>query len=345
MNQFLLSFNMNTLLTNGWVPVGDIHRFEEFRSMTDEERRLYHLIDENHLPVISKVRVYEKGKNIVIAEQISTWKFMNNKFFISNKFNTVATITPTRVFTSGERAGHIVCHLLNIAYETKITKPLLRGLVMKGKSAYIDYVQKHDLEIRAHKLGLSYADLKTYTTCVRSIIERFEQEYNHELRDLIHQAKCLNKIVKHTWSDRKIHDMHMKWTEEIHAIKCRNCSTDPVWDIDVIMPSNITWLNTERQVADEGAKMHHCIYANYWYRIKRKEYVALHISESNSKDDYTIGFRIEYDWRHEASVILDQCYKAYNKPVTEEQKSYAGSLKHFVYNLIMIHQLEGECKY
>ena len=79
--------------------------------------------------------------------------------------------------------------------------------------------------------------------------------------------------------------------------------------------------------------------------IAEKEYVALHISEANPKDDYTIGFRIEYDYRGEAVVSLDQCYKAYNKPVTEEQKSYAESLKHFVYNLIMIHQLEGECKY
>jgi hypothetical protein len=333
-----------TMITNGWVSFSDIRAFEAFKEMSDEEKRIYHFIDNHPLPTSAKVRIYEKGKNIVIAEQVASWMFANNKFFISRKFDTLATITPTRVFCNS-RAGNTLCILLGITQEFRITKPLIRAMVMKGKSAYDEYAKKNEVEIRAQRSGLCYNDLKTFTTDVRSIVERFEDDCNHELRDLIQQAKCLNKIVKHTWSDRKIHDMHMKWTEEIQAIKCRNCSTDPIWDIDVIMPDNITWLNTERQVADEGAKMHHCIYTNYWYRIKRKEYVALHISEANPKDDYTIGFRIEYDYRGEASVILDQCYKAYNKPVSEEQKSYAESLKHFVYNLIMIHQLEGECKY
>lgn len=333
-----------TMITNGWVSLSDARTFETFKEMSDEEKRIYHFIDNCPLPISVKVRIYEKGKNVVIAEQIASWKFANNKFFVSRKFDTLATITPTRVFCDN-RVGSVLCALLDIRHEFTITKPLIRAMVMKGKSAHNEYAKKHEVEIRAQRLGLSYNDFKTFTTDARAIVERFEDDYNHELRDLIQQAKCLNKIVKHTWSDRKIHDMHMKWTEEIQAIKSRNCSTDPVWDIDVIMPSNITWLNTERQVADEGAKMHHCIYTNYWHMITRKEYVALHISEANPKDDYTIGFRIEYDWRREASVILDQCYRAYNKPVTEEQKSYAESLKHFVYNLIMIHQLEGECKY
>lgn len=333
-----------TMITNGWISFSDVRTFEAFKEMSDEEKRIYHFIDNRPLPISVKVRIYEKGKNVVIAEQIASWMFANNKFFISCKFDTLATITPTKVFCNN-RAGNTLCALLGITQEFRITKPLIRAMVMKGKSAYDEYTKKHEVEIRAQRSGLCYNDLKTFTTDARSIVERFEDEYNHELRDLIQQAKCLNKIVKHTWSDRKIHDIHMKWTEEIQAIKCRNCSTNPIWDIDVLMHNNITWLNTERQVADEGAKMHHCIYTNYWHMIARKEYVALHISETNPKDDYTIGFRIEYDHRGEASVLLDQCYKAYNKPVTEEQKSYAGSLGNFVYSLIMIHQLEGECKY
>ena len=332
------------MITNGWVSLNDTRAFETFKEMSDEEKRIYHFIDDYSLPMSVQVRIYEKGKNIVIAEQIASWKFANNKFFISRKFDTLATITPTRVFCN-DRAGNVLCSLLGITHEFRITKPLIRAMVIRGKVAYDEYVKKNEVEIRAQRLGLGYNTLKTFTTDAQSIVERFENGYNLELRDLIHQAKCLNKIVKHTWSDRKIHDMHMKWTEEIQAIKCRNCSADPIWDIDVLMPDNITWLNTERQVADEGAKMHHCIYTNYWRMIARKEYVALHVSEANPKDDYTIGFRIESDYRGEASVLLDQCYKAYNKPVTEEQRSYAESLKHFVYNLIMIHQLEGECKY
>lgn len=336
---------MNTIITNDWVSLHDTCDFKTFKEMSEEERRIYRFIDNNPLPTCIMVKIYEKGKNIVIAEQVSSWKFANNRFFVSRKFDTLATITPTRVFGNSNRAGNILCSLLGFYSEVRITKPLLRAMVNRGKSAYDEYIKKNELELRTRHLGISYNDLKTFTTDVRSIIERFESHYNHELRDLINQAKCLNRIVKHTWSDRKIHDMHMKWTEEIQAIKCRNCSTDPIWNIDVLMPENITWLNSERQVADEGAKMHHCIYTNYWHMITRKEYVALHISEANPKDDYTIGFRIEYDYRNEAFIHLDQCYKAYNKPVTEEQKSYAKSLKHFVYNLIMIHQLEGECKY
>ena len=99
-----------TMITNGWISFNDIRDFEAFKEMSDEEKRIYHFIDDRPLPISIKVRIYEKGKNVVIAEQIASWMFLNNKFFVSRKFDTLATITPTRVFCDN-RAGNILCAL------------------------------------------------------------------------------------------------------------------------------------------------------------------------------------------------------------------------------------------
>lgn len=140
-----------------------------------------------------------------------------------------------------------------------------------------------------------------------------------ELKDLFDQVRILNRKIKMSWSNRKIHDMHMRWTEEIQIIKMRNCSESPIWDITPELPHNVELLNSEKRIAEEGAKMHHCIYTNYLYHLEGKNAIAFHVYGDNP---YTVMFTKSYkdEW------TFNQAYHAWNKPLTEEKMNEAMSL-------------------
>lgn len=168
--------------------------------------------------------------------------------------------------------------------------------------------------------GLSPYDIKIYTDNSEVFLKRLGE--HHELYDLFIQARKLNKVIKTSWSDRKIHDVHMKWTEEIYKIKCRNCSLDPIWENVVALPENVELLNSERRIADEGLNMHHCIFTNYGHALKSKSSIAFHI---HSENPFTVMFSHMYDH----SIKFSQAYHAWNKVLTAEEMDFAQSLQGF----------------
>ena len=135
---------MTHILTDGWVVSSESTHFASFSELSDEEKRIQHLIDDIYLPYRQMYRIYQKDKNIVIAIKELQWKFIRNRFFIKTTFDTLATITPKRVYsTRVDAAAHYICEYLGIAPEIRINKVLLRQLVKKGKSAYDEYIIKH----------------------------------------------------------------------------------------------------------------------------------------------------------------------------------------------------------
>ena len=327
---------MTHILTDGWVVSSESTHFASFSELSDEEKRIQHLIDERSLPFRQMYRIYQKDKNIIIALQELEWKFMKNRFFIKRTFDTLATITPKRVYsTRVDAAAHYVCEYLGIAPEIRINKVLLRQLVKKGKSAYDEYIIKHADEIRCHKLGLSWCDVVTYTDNPKLFIDTYEKDHSkyYELPDLLHQAKQLNRIVKTSWSVRRIHDEHIKWTEEIHQLKTRNCSEEPIWEKCPKLPKEVILLNSERAIADEGSSMHHCIYTNYCTRLKEQRMVAFHVIGGNG--DFTCSFNI-----YNNGVSFDQAHKAWNKQLLDSELQFAQSLKDYVVELISLNPIK-----
>jgi hypothetical protein len=281
-------------------------------------------------------RIYQKDKNIVIAIKELEWKFTKNKFFIKTTFDTLATITPTRVYSTNVRsAAYYVCEHLKISPEVRINKVLLRQLVKKGKVAYDEYLIKHTDEIHCHKLGLSWCDVVTYTDNPKLFIDKYEKDYSkcYELRDLLHQAKQLNRIVKTSWSPRRIHDEHIKWTEEIHQLKTRNCSEEPIWEKSVKLPKGVILLNSEKEIANEGSSMHHCIYTNYCNLLKNRRMIAFHVI--NEDGDFTCSFHICKD-----DNVFDQAYKAWNKRLTDSEMQFAKSLEKYVAELVSLNPIK-----
>ena len=325
---------MTHILTDGWLVSNESNHFASFSELSDEEKRIQHLIDDIHLPYRQMYRIYQKDKNIVIAIKELQWKFIRNRFFIKTTFDTLATITPTRVYsTKVDSAAHFVCKHLGFEPKIHINKILLRQIVKKGKSAYDDYLIKHEDEIYCRRYGCSWDDIVTYSDDPELFLEKAKMPENDELRDLLYQAKKLNRIVKMSWSPRRIHDEHIKWTEEIHQLKTRNCSTEPIWEKCVKLPKGVILLNSEKAIANEGSSMHHCIYTNYCGHLKNKRMIAFHVA--NEDGDFTCSF-----WLRNNQIEFDQAHKAWNKSLTDFELEIAQSLKHYAIALIALNPIE-----
>lgn len=319
---------MINILTDGWLVSSESEHFASFSELSDEEKRIQHLIDDVYLPTRCMYKIYKKDNNIVVAINTLTWMFKKNRFFIKSNFETLATVTPTRVFSTRiDTAARFVCRHLGFVPDIHINKVLFRQIIKKGKPAYDDYLIKHKEEIYCHRYGCSWDDIVTYSDDPKLFLEKAKMPENDELRDLLYQAKQLNRIVKTSWSSRRIHDEHMKWTEEIHQLKTRNCSTEPIWEECIELPKGVTLLNSVKAIANEGSSMHHCIYTNYCGALKNRRMIAFHVV--NEDGDFTCSFHIYKD-----DIIFDQAYKAWNKRLTDSEIEFARSLKDYVTALI-----------
>lgn len=296
--------------TKDWEVFRSSDNFETFNELSDVEKRIHHLIDNKGLPHRSLIKIYYKENNLIIAYKQLKWVFMRNRFFIKSDYKTLATITPKRIYCDNITN---TCNTLISFFKLKseylpCNKAMLRAVL---QDKYEEYCEEHALII-----GYSKDTIKLFVDDV----ETFKARVGYtELRDLFEQARILNRKIKMSWSDRKIHDMHMKWTEEIQIIKMRNCSESPIWDIIPELPHNIELLNSEKRIAEEGTKMHHCIYTNYLHPLEYKNAIAFHVHGDNP---YTVMFAKSYrnEW------AFTQAYHAWNKPLTKERMNEAMSL-------------------
>lgn len=306
-----------------WKCTGADRHFEEFSKMSEKEKRIFHLIDEMQLPYKREIALYDKGNNKVLAHKITQWYFIHNKYFTKSKMVVVATITPTKIYTDDINwAGRCLCQYLGIDSWHIYNKRILRDILKRGEAAMNDYIvaQREKMNFPIPTWDINYY-------CEGDTL-KFKERYlaNIEFRDLFKQAAQLDRKIKLSWSDRKVHDIHMKWTEDIHKIKCRNCSKELIWDTDytIELPSNVELLNSEMRIAEEGQKMHHCIYAVYSGALIAKRCIAFHVN------DFTVMFSIDRD----NDISFNQAYKAWNKSLSKEEMEYAKSMSVYVTQII-----------
>lgn len=327
----------SSVLTDEWLPIGDCKDFDKFGQMSDIEKRLYRFLEKRRLPSKTMFSIYQKEDNIVIAISESVWRFGKNKFYVKyDSANALATITPKRVFCSGEnlaQAINIVSHRLGVNKILPNTKTTLRRLVTEGVECVKDLITDGENTVyKCQQLGLPYSSLQMVTTDVDAIVDRLWTNYSDELKDLLIQALILNKTVNHKWSDRRVNDEHTKWTFEIMRMKAPYCSDELVWkDVEVKLPDNITLINSEKECCAEGILMWHCLYTNYWGLIRMKKYVAFHVTDPD-EGDYTVGFRISED----KTVKLDQVRRKRNGDVSDKQNEIAMHLQPIVEMMLTI---------
>ena len=311
--------------TKDWETIHSSGDFEIFSELSDLEKRIYYLVDNKGLPCKSLIKIYYKENNLIIAYKHLKWVFMRNRFFIKSNYKTLATITSKRIYCDDVTN---TCNTLINFFKLKseylpCNRTMLRA-ILNGK--YEEYCKENALII-----GYSKETIKLFVDDVEVFKERLGYT---ELRDLFDQARILNRKIKMSWSDRKIHDMHMRWTEEIQAFKTRNCSEDAIWKNIPELPHGIELLNSEKRIAEEGTKMHHCIYTNYLYHLGNKNAIAFHV---HGNSPYTVMFTKSYrnEW------TFNQAYHAWNKPLSQEEKNEAMSLLTYAIEIDISNRVSG----
>ena len=298
------------ITTKDWEIFHSSDNFETFNELSDIEKRIYHLVDNKSLPCRILIKIYYKENNLIIAYKQLNWVFMRNRFFIKSSYKTLATITSKKIYSDDiTNTCNILIDFFKLEHEYLPCNRAMLHAILQNK--YEEYCKENALINGYSKdtIGLFVDD-----------VEIFKKRLGYvELRDLFDQARILNRKIKMSWSDRKIHDIHMKWTEEIQSIKMRNCSEEFIWEDVPELPDHIELLNSEKRIAEEGSKMHHCIYTNYGHGLKHGKYIAFHVKSSNP---YTVMFYMN----HSDKWVFSQAYHAWNKPLTEEEMNEAKSL-------------------
>lgn len=326
---------LQSILTKGWVNTYVDPTFEEFGEMSELNQRYYVFGERKPAPSRHQYNVYYKDNgNLVIAERHLTWTFRGDKFFIKSGGSIVqATVFPSgKIIGNVTRAAEIVANLLGGHTKSRsVTRAELKALLVEGFPGYKREYEKAEIKREIHRWGLYASALPYITTNVEAIMELIRKPEYHELSDLLQQALILNRIVKHTWSARKVHDMHVRWTREIADLACRNVPDTPIWDPEYIpdLPKFITLINSEKDAVQEGSKMHHCLGTNYRGRIARKEYIAFHVTDSEG--DYTVGITLGKKCK------LEQARKVCNNSCSEEQLKIANALVEFAQDMYNVY--------
>ena len=320
-----------SILTKGWVTTYVDSFFEEFGEMPELDQRYYVFGERRPAPSRHQYNVYYKDNgNLVIAERHLTWTFRGDKFFIKSDGPIVqATVFPSgKIIGNVTRAAEIIANILGGHTKSRsVTRDELKALLTKGLSGYEKVYEKAEIKREIHRWGLYASALPYITTDVDAIMKLVRKPEYHELSDLLQQAIILKRVVKHTWSARKVHDMHMRWTREIADIACKNVPDVPIWDLEYIpnLPKFVTLINSEKDAVQEGSKMHHCLGTNYRGQIARKEYIAFHVSDSEG--DYTVGITLGKKCK------LEQARKVCNNSCSDAQLEIANALVEFAQDM------------
>ena len=171
---------------------------------------------------------------------------------------------------------------------------------------------------------------KAYTTRDKKTRERYEREYRETeqrlttFRDILEQAYKLDVKVNPNWTQRRMQEEHEKLTFALMHAKGEKLSTDSIYDlpdnrINEKSKSGVrligSILNDEMHIHAEGLSMHHCIYTNYFEKIREKHYVALSIT---APERVTVGITsAKYKpWHQEEyeenDILIDQMHTRHN---------------------------------
>lgn len=281
-----------------------------------------------------------KNKCIFYGVKFKTIKRTGNRFYLKTTISSdYVYIMPNKIIIKGNSAYIQFLKLCNIDWfrdipknvinrvfiNTTIYRKLLTNRVYSEETLYKNLGSIQSIKNVGWRLikeyyesdyyGVSLQDLKYFTKNVEhSIIALSNAEDFYILKDLINCAIKLNEIVDLTWSNNRIREEHLRQIRTIKKDEFSNKSVTPVYDL-VIGNENIRLLNTERDVFEEGNVMHHCLYTCYWNNIKRKEYIAFHMTVP---EDCTFSVRLNGD-----NIILDQIYLKYDKAVQSETTKVA----------------------
>lgn len=148
-------------------------------------------------------------------------------------------------------------------------------------------------------------------------------DYVKTLQDMLNQCRVTGDKINLHWSYKRLQEEHLKLTRKISALKFSHIDKTPVPIFGTFTyPYGIKGklLDNEPEVYIEGDEMHHCVYSNYWNRIKGKTYFVFSITYP---ERCTVGISkyVNLNINDELPKFkLDQAYRKMNQPVTPSTK-------------------------
>lgn len=148
---------------------------------------------------------------------------------------------------------------------------------------------------------------KDFTSSLRVILEANEdQDYIRRserlelIRDTLQNAAVLSRVINLKWSEKRMRNEHIRMVKEIMSLDEKGKSEEPIYG-QTVEEEHISMLNSEKEVFLEGVSMSHCIYTNYYSRIKQGFYMAFHMT---APEECTIGVAVD----GEGNPYLHQAY-------------------------------------
>ena len=177
-----------------------------------------------------------------------------------------------------------------------------------------------------HIRGIPIYDCYYFTKNINDTIERFFEADNYSLLyDTLTSAVKLNQIIDFKWSDKRFEEEHKKQIQILMERELSKKDDKPIYE-HVINTDTIKLLNTEKDIFLEGKNMHHCLYTNYYHRIKEKKYIAFHMTYP---EDCTFSIRVCGTVNNIADkLIFDQIYLKYDRSVKPETRDVAVAFMH-----------------
>ncbi len=192
-----------------------------------------------------------------------------------------------------------------------IVKQYVKSLHVKNVNwkSYIRYLYK------LHYPSLILQWLDKATTDINAAMEYIaESDFSmqRQFHDIVFQALALNKKINPKWSVKRMDEEHIKMTRELMQSDIEEKEQIPIHENYPEFSYPCKLLNTEREVFQEGKEMHHCIYTNYWNKIKQKKYLGISFSEP---ERFTLGLRVS-----ENGYVFDQAYLKYDNKISQESQ-------------------------
>jgi len=144
--------------------------------------------------------------------------------------------------------------------------------------------------------------------------------HDHDMRDLIDQARMLSKKINFKWSEKRAKQVHSEFTsiimdKELHYLQDKvyaytgHLELEPEYEL----------ITTKKQLYAEGKIMKHCVYTNYEYSINTNRYFVVRYHGSVRA---TIGLKIIDSYDISNTIVVDQVksYRNERIPEDEEQK-------------------------
>ena len=143
-------------------------------------------------------------------------------------------------------------------------------------------------------------------------------ESNPTFYDLFNQAELLDRKINIKWSESRMKEVHKEWTRELMSIAIKRLAPVEYVYPKLETPKGISLITSNIELFEEGTLMHHCVYTNYEYRVRSKNYFVFKYDRNGVRA--TIGACILKD-----KVQIDQMYSIGNTTVKQEHRDYVSA--------------------